>query len=176
MEKVYYAIGDVHGRLDAFKELIQRINDDIQKYHLNKEVYVIQVGDLMDRGEDSKNCLEIAMNFQAYFPNNVTTITLQGNHEEIIFKLWHNNIHELQPKEPQFWFHPHIGGGIETLKSYNDVPTEEEIIQAIQENIPKSHIDFMGGLPMKFENDTYFFCHGGVDPKKPLSEQTNKDL
>ncbi len=36
--------------------------------------------------------------------------------------------------------------------------------------------DFIENLPTHFMLDGFFFCHGGIDPKKPLTEQSEDEL
>ncbi|MEM7792264.1 MAG: metallophosphoesterase [Verrucomicrobiota bacterium] len=60
------AIGDVHGCADEFEELLQKLN-------LKSEDRVIQLGDLINRGPDSKRVLQIARAFDVE--------AILGNHE-----------------------------------------------------------------------------------------------
>ncbi|PPR18507.1 MAG: hypothetical protein CFH43_00480, partial [Proteobacteria bacterium] len=87
MKKLYYAIGDIHGRHEELSTLLQSIKADIENLNDEHECYVIQVGDIIDRGENSKACVESIMNLNKQFPKNVKTHALQGNHEEILCKL-----------------------------------------------------------------------------------------
>ena len=45
----FFAIGDIHGEIDMMKEMISKWN--------KKEQQLILVGDLIDRGPDSRACL-----------------------------------------------------------------------------------------------------------------------
>ncbi len=50
MDKVIYAIGDVHGRDDLLGELHAHIRDYHQLMHSDREGEVIHVGDYIDGG------------------------------------------------------------------------------------------------------------------------------
>jgi serine/threonine protein phosphatase 1 len=52
-----YAIGDVHGRLDLMLDLLERIEADNRARPAAK-TYLIFLGDLVDRGPDSRGVLE----------------------------------------------------------------------------------------------------------------------
>lgn len=60
------AIGDVHGCADEFEELLNALE-------LEPEDRVIQVGDLINRGPDSRRTIELAREFKVE--------TILGNHE-----------------------------------------------------------------------------------------------
>lgn len=179
MKNLYYAIGDIHGRYEEFKKLLQLISSDIQKQEKDVQTHVIQIGDIIDRGENSKACIEAIINLHSHLPTHVKPYTLQGNHEEILCKLWRNKPEELKEKEALYWYHPDIGGGLKTLESYGFktfftpacLPTENWIMEQIQKYIPIEHIEYLETLPVKLELGPYFFCHAGIAPDKSLEKQ-----
>jgi len=184
MKKLYYAIGDIHGRHEELSTLLQSIKADIESLNDEHECYVIQVGDIIDRGENSKACVESIMNLNKQFPKNVKTHALQGNHEEILCKLWRKKPEELKEKEALYWYHPDIGGGLRTLESYGFktyftpqcLPSEKWVMEQIQKYVPVEHIEYLESLPVKLELDPYFFCHAGIDPDKKLKQQDEQTL
>ena len=70
------AIGDVHGCADEFEELLEALE-------LTPKDRVIQVGDLVNRGPDSRRVIELARQY------NVEAIV--GNHELRLLEAWRNN-------------------------------------------------------------------------------------
>ena len=60
------AIGDVHGCADEFEELLNALE-------LEKEDRVVQVGDLINRGPNSRRAIELAREFKIE--------SILGNHE-----------------------------------------------------------------------------------------------
>lgn len=70
MKKWVYAIGDVHGKYDLFKKLVNKFDP------LNHQL--VLMGDLNDRGPNTKECFLLGM--QLVKENNA--IYLRGNHEE----------------------------------------------------------------------------------------------
>ena len=67
------AIGDVHGQYEKLKTLMRRI-----KFDPAQDILVF-LGDLMDRGPESLQCLDYVMHLQKQHP--VAVICLMGNHE-----------------------------------------------------------------------------------------------
>ena len=73
-----YAIGDIHGRLDLFEQLIAAIDAD-DAARSPAETTVVLLGDLVDRGPDSAGVIDAAMAWGARRPVRL----LAGNHEEM---------------------------------------------------------------------------------------------
>src|SRR5262249_41055054 len=69
------AIGDVHGRRDALEDLLTRLQGE-----LRADDTVVFLGDYIDRGPDSKGCIDRILRFRA--ENRARVVTLLGNHED----------------------------------------------------------------------------------------------
>jgi serine/threonine protein phosphatase 1 len=70
-----YAIGDIHGNLGALDALVRRIEPELK----NGDTVVL-LGDYIDRGPNSKGCIERILQLRADAPCRV--IGLLGNHEQ----------------------------------------------------------------------------------------------
>lgn len=70
-----YAIGDIHGNLEALDSLLAQIEPE-----LKIEDTVVLLGDYIDRGPNSKGCIERILQLRAAAPCPV--IGLLGNHEQ----------------------------------------------------------------------------------------------
>ena len=157
-----YAIGDVHGRNDLLKKLLDKIiKDDGERDSAESEI--IFLGDLVDRGPDSAGVIDTAMQTKEIFGN---VRYLMGNHEEVYLAAAAGN-------EKSVRFFNRIGGR-ETILSYEITMKEymeldmTQLAQRIPELFPQEHIDFIAG--------DYAFVHAGIRPGVPLSEQRPKDL
>lgn len=163
-----YAVGDVHGRLDLFEELINRIEADDATRPL-AETTIVLLGDLVDRGPDSAGVIEEAM--QLAERRRVRTIL--GNHEEMFLASF-VRIEVLR----NFLLH----GGRETLLSYGYDPEEymaatlEEVCDKLPDLVPHHHIDFLESLEHQVRIGDYLFVHAGIRPGVPLEEQAGSDL
>ena len=74
-----YAIADIHGCFEAFKNLLDRIG-------LNKSDALYLLGDYINRGADSKKVVDTIMHLQE---QGYRIHPLKGNHEEMIFDSIH---------------------------------------------------------------------------------------
>ena len=100
----YYAIGDIHGRLDLFEAMVAAIeDDDASRQAMNSQVVLL--GDLVDRGPDSAGVVALARNWQ----KERTVRILAGNHEQMMLDAF---------KKPEILRHFLKHGGRETLMSY----------------------------------------------------------
>lgn len=163
-----YAIGDIHGRLDLFEQLLARIDaDDAERGAA--DTTLILLGDLVDRGPDSRGVVERAMQLVA--TRNVRL--LAGNHEEML-------LGSLGNEETLRHFLRH--GGKETLFSYGLTFEEysraklDELRERANALIPADHIAFMRAMENQIVMGEYLFVHAGIRPGVPLDQQMISDL
>jgi serine/threonine protein phosphatase 1 len=165
-----YAIGDIHGRNDLLRQLLDKIiKDDGGRGKAESEI--IFLGDLVDRGPDSAGVLDTAMQLKADLG---TVRFLMGNHEECYLAATTGD-------EKSVRFFNRIGGR-ETILSY-EISMKEyieldmaQLAQRIPELFPQKHIDFVASFEDQIIIGDYAFVHAGIRPGVPLSEQRQKDL
>ena len=164
-----YAIGDIHGRLDLLIDLLRRIdNDDADSIPCPAEL--ILLGDLIDRGPDSRQVVEHAL----LLSQSSAVRFVKGNHEEIFIRAARGEIAATR-------FFCRIGGQ-ETLRSYGLSEADyaamnaEHITDWMLTNIPRAHVDFLDGFADMVEIGDYVFVHAGVRPGVPLHAQEPLDL
>jgi serine/threonine protein phosphatase 1 len=165
-----YAVGDVHGRLDALNLLTDAIRAEPAD---GSRAVLIMLGDYMDRGPASREVLDrlIALEGDA----SLETRFIRGNHEETLLNFLDEP--SLGPTWCSF-------GGVETLLSYGVVaplmsdPPEawEAARDAFAAAIPAAHVRFLQALESAVEYGDYFFTHAGVRPGVELDEQDPHDL
>ena len=165
-----YAIGDVHGRLDLLLKLLEMVNEDIAaqaNFHNN----VVFLGDYIDRGPDPAGVIDHLMSLS--IPK-TKCVFLMGNHERYMIDIASGTA----PIEA--WFR---NGGKTTANSYgidvgaSDIPQDvDQFRQALQENVPDRHWQFLHGLRTSWRLGSVFFAHAGVNPTRPLDQQTEQDL
>jgi serine/threonine protein phosphatase 1 len=161
----FYAIGDIHGRLDLLERLLARIDEDHAARGAMPRTLVF-LGDLIDRGPKSAQVVERLRLLAEAEPS---TRFLLGNHEEVMLKA-------LDGDQAALPFFLRIGGK-ETVLSYGidedsylraDYPT---ILELMRQVVPQAHIDFLNGFENIIVEGDYAFVHAGVQPKLPLGEQ-----
>lgn len=173
----YYAIGDIHGHLDALTaahDLIALDRDRTGDF----AAPVIHLGDLVDRGPDSAGVIEtLRMGMAMGQPWRV----LMGNHDELFLHFIDNPGDLAPPMLPPDigWFNPRVGGRT-TLASYGmkDTDTREvaDLLAEMPSRIPQVHRDFLRALPSFEMGQGVFFCHAGIRPGVALDHQAGEDL
>nr|WP_087573005.1 metallophosphoesterase [Sphingomonas sp. CDS-1] len=165
-----YAIGDIHGRDDLFAELLDKIGrDEADRPPLPR--LLILLGDLVDRGPQSAQVVERAMEL-ARSGEDVRFI--KGNHEEMFIAAARGRAQAAR------FFRRY--GGVETLASYGLDPDDcaamgdETLAQWMLTHIPRDHIDFLDDFPDMLPVGDYLFAHAGVRPRIALDAQIPADL
>ncbi len=160
-----YAIGDIHGCLDEMKVALQWCFDDAKTDNVAAEV--ILLGDLVDKGPESKEVVNFLLDFENTDTFKLTT--LKGNHDLMLANVWHDPNYYLVNT---WWQH----GGQQTLMSYGWHPLMDRRPNRLEDYIPKSHIDFLSDLPVMYETDDLIFVHAGLRPGVAVADQTEHDL
>jgi serine/threonine protein phosphatase 1 len=165
-----YAIGDVHGRLDLLVQLLADVEAD-HRARRPAKAYLIFLGDLVDRGPDSKGVLERLLDRPPGFARN---IFLKGNHEEFFLGALDGDLAMLQN-----WL---VYGGAECCASYgigegwlmNAAPPD--VFTRLSTSVPASHRAFLEKMADSFRFGDYLFVHAGIRPGVPLENQSSRDL
>ena len=132
-------IGDIHGCIDELEELIYQLD-------ITQDDEVISVGDVVDRGPDSKSCLDVL--------NNLNAIIVLGNHEEKLLRYYRHKENRHKPNPMTL--------GPNARKSYDSLTQKD--------------IEAFATYPIYHEfthsSHPYAVIHGGVLPgtKDPLND------
>lgn len=165
-----YAIGDVHGRLDLLRNLLDRIDRDSCERPCERE-FVVFLGDLIDRGPDSCGVLELLRTIASNLPN---PVFLMGNHEEMMLRV-------LGPEHDRIWDWMSFGG-YEFAQSYGvevgrlATLGSEAAAAAIRAAVPPADFAFVEGFADSFRFGDYLFVHAGIRPGVDLEKQKIADL
>lgn len=163
-----YAIGDIHGRLDLFRTMIDRIEAD-DAARGPADTTVILLGDLVDRGADSAGVIDTA---RAWSRQRRVRF-IQGNHEEMFLGSFDSD--ETLRRFLRF-------GGRETLASYQidpdagDHATLPDLRKAMAERVPAADIAFLQTMEERVHIGDYLFVHAGIRPGVPIAEQAASDM
>jgi serine/threonine protein phosphatase 1 len=142
------AIGDIHGCARALEVLLEAISPD-------KSDTVIPLGDVVDRGPDSRQVIEILLALR----DSCHLKPVLGNHEEMLLGVL------LRNAPPHTWIQC---GGTATLDSYGFVGDLSVF--------PQEHVDFLNSFADSVETATHFFVHANYDSQLPISEQVSRTL
>jgi serine/threonine protein phosphatase 1 len=166
-----YAIGDIHGRRDLLDELLALIDADDAARGPAEATRLIFLGDLVDRGPDSRGVVERVM---ALSEGSDRVLCLKGNHEEMLIRSWEGD------RKTAAVFNRN--GGRETALSYGIIAEDYdagdlgEVVDLIGRHVPPRHIAFLDGLTEWVQAGDYLFVHAGVKPGVPLEEQAASDM
>jgi serine/threonine protein phosphatase 1 len=148
---VYYAIGDVHGEKGKLDQLLAHIREDATTYALPHRI--VFVGDLIDRGAESRAVVETAMRLHV----EASAIVIRGNHEELM-------LHAVDHNESIGIYWWATNGGDVTIESYQRVNGPKD---DWREAVDPAHVTWLRALPAmhRDEDRGLVFVHGGIDPK-----------
>nr|WP_248633456.1 metallophosphoesterase [Cereibacter changlensis] len=171
-----YAIGDIHGHLDQLLAAHDRIAAD-RRATGDETAPVVHVGDLVDRGPDSRGVVE---HLRAGIDAGENWVVLKGNHDRM-FTGFLKDIkdHDAGLRRDLSWLHPRLGGGA-TLESYGVrapagrplAPVHAEALELV----PGAHIAFIDALPTFYRRGPVVFVHAGIRPGIAVEDQTETDL
>lgn len=130
-----FVISDIHGYNDTFRKALKFIK-------LKKTDTLILLGDLIDRGNDSKGVLDTVL---LLIENGFNIICLKGNHEQMLIEAFDS-----------------IQSKINWLKNGGDMTLSSFYTSSI-EKIPPSYIDFIKSFKSFYTYNNFIFVHAGLD-------------
>jgi serine/threonine protein phosphatase 1 len=161
------AVGDVHGNLAALLDLLSRLRANIAEGDV-----VVFLGDYIDRGSDSRGCVEAILAFRRDSPGKV--VCLRGNHEDWLLRT-----------EADYTKHSWLLGmeALETIRSYS-TEAEHALRKALAraglqlyigrcelpygvffDSVPASHRTFFSELALCFQTPDCICTHAGLNPQ-----------
>ncbi|TJZ93288.1 serine/threonine protein phosphatase [Paracoccus gahaiensis] len=166
-----YAIGDIHGQLDLLKAAHERIFDDG-----GRDAVIAHVGDLIDRGPDSRGVVEHLLRGQRAGRPWIVT---RGNHDRFL-PAFLRTPDWIDPglSSGQHWVdHPGLGAGA-TLRSYGVDPDQPRaaVLKAARRAVPADHAQFLAALPLWYLHPLALVVHAGIRPGIDLQHQAEDDL
>jgi serine/threonine protein phosphatase 1 len=168
-EQDFLAIGDVHGRADLLLELDQLIETN------RPGLPVVFVGDYVDRGEQSREVLEL---LTSVAPDGDPPVTcLMGNHERMLLDFLDD-----PSQSARRWLK---NGGLQTLASYGVAPPRgggddpaalEALRDRLAEKMGAEVIDWLRARPLTWRSGDVWVIHAGADPSIPMDTQASRVL
>ena len=160
-----FVIGDIHGEIDHLRRLVARMPD------VGASDTVVFLGDYIDRGPDSKACVDAVLEFIATVP--AAVVCLRGNHEDWMLRAMADYTH-----------HSWLLGmdGLTTIRSYSAAaavaihaaakearggayePGCRLPYELFFDTLPAAHRRFFESLRLVHETPECICAHGGVDP------------
>lgn len=174
-----FAVGDIHGNLPALRDLL----DAIRPALLATDT-VVFLGDYIDRGSGSKQCVDAILEFASSHAG--PTVCLGGNHEDWMMRSYRDHT-------AHSWLLSMKG--FATIGSYS---ADAEVVlraaaskagtglyadDALQlpydmffEAMPAAHLQFFDSLRLTYDDPHGIYVHAGFDTRLPLEAQTRDTL
>jgi len=148
--RVYYAVGDIHGEAALLHELLGYIEEDALR--LGVTPTIVLLGDLIDRGPDSRAVVAYAMMLQ----QSAGAIVIKGNHEQLML-----HAYDRDETIGLYWWA--TNGGDETIASYEAANGK---FDHWKQAVDRDHIAWLRSLPSIWRDEvrSLAFVHGGIDP------------
>ena len=165
-----YAVGDIHGRYDLFRQLMNIIEHD-RSLRPPVATKIVLLGDIVDRGPDAARMVRGCMNLTA---STDRFVVLKGNHEEMMSTALKGNLYVYR-----HWL---TFGGRETLLSWGvdrqvaEGPATIENLEIAAGMVGSRAISWLSRLPLHDQHGNYLFVHAGIRPGIPLRKQAAEDL
>ncbi len=150
-----FAIGDIHGCADELDTMLKTIRPAPGDA-------IVFIGDYVDRGPSPHDVVEQLVELSH---SGCETVFLKGNHEDMMLSFL-----GLEGNYGESFL---LNGGLATLDSYG---IDEADFAHATEQMPRSHLDFLGSLAVCYLRPPYLFAHAGVMPARQLEEQRVEDL
>lgn len=145
-------LGDIHGDLDAVKQVLDNENFFIQ-VESDHSTQLIFLGDLVDRGNKQVELMQLLMVLKREYPENVTF--LRGDHEAFdgiephtfndeIKKFYHGlDMYHQDEFEIKFndLFHKHKNQLLPTMKDKITTEVSEKLLEDIKQNLCNSIVN-----------------------------------
>lgn len=140
-----YIISDIHGCNLTFRKALKKVA-------LKKTDNLILLGDLIDRGNDSKGVLDTIILLRQHGFN---VRCIKGNHEQMLIDALNGAFEKVQ------WIR---NGGKQTLQSF---------LTSDVSGIPKNYIELINSFEDYFLFDNYIFVHAGLNMtlENPLEDK-----
>lgn len=173
------AIGDVHGNISALNDLLAQVEREIAS-----DDAVVFLGDYIDRGAHSRDCIDRILDFRNARQANV--VCLCGNHDE-----W------LRRTRRDYRAHTWLlaTDAFATIRSYS-AEAAEALQRAVAaagaavygddcdlpygdffDAMPETHLEFFETLGDRYQSGDCICVHGGVNPQVPgLRDQSRHDV
>ena len=147
-----FIFGDVHGCVEALRQLVGRIPLDPGRDRL------IFLGDYIDRGRDPKGVVDFILELTR---SSHEIGCLAGNHEFMFMDF-------LAGRNRRLFF---VNGGQETLRSYQGKASRWD-----DECVPPEHRAFFGSLETYLVLPDYYVVHAGFRPGVAVNRQELEDI
>ncbi|MBK1666979.1 hypothetical protein CKO28_02840 [Rhodovibrio sodomensis] len=170
-DRMIAAIGDAHGMADHLAALIMAVRGTLEDH--GGPAALVHLGDYIDRGPDPLRCLDLAAAGSGV--PDVDEVALLGNHDSWLLDLINGNLYD---PDAGHWM---ANGGLKTLAGIGVSPAiladgVPALAEEVRAALGEQRIGFLQSLQLSERFGPYLFVHAGINPARPLSQQTRDHL
>jgi serine/threonine protein phosphatase 1 len=172
------AVGDVHGNFAALDDLLRQLASAVTEGDV-----VVFLGDYIDRGPNSKECVDSILGFQ--HDSAAEVIRLCGNHEDWFLRT-----------QRDYHRHSWLLGmeALDTIRSYS-VDAAQVLCDAAGKAgselylghcalpyevffdcVPQAHLDFFASLRTYYQGPDCVCSHAGLDPRVSVIQEQAREV
>jgi serine/threonine protein phosphatase 1 len=173
------AIGDIHGNLPALADLLGQLRREVAAGDV-----VVFLGDYIDRGRDSKGCVNAILSFRAAVPARV--VCLRGNHEDWLLRSMNDYSRHswLVGMEAFDTIRSYAAGAVNVLREACGGMGAQLFVARFSlpyavlfDSMPPPHRTFFTELELCFRGPDCICTHAGLNPSVDcLEEQLPESL
>lgn len=159
-------ISDIHGHLDRFKELLQKV-----KY--TPQDYLVILGDFVEKGDQVIETIHYVQKLA----QNKRVFVLTGNCEWALDALL--TIPELAPEIPKYLQRVSANGCIREVYHMLHLDDGKETPLGVQKKIAdylKDEIKYVSHLPVTLKFNQFLFVHAGIEKRKDYQNSSLSSL
>ena len=174
-----YAVGDIHGNLPALQDLLAQLQQELRERDV-----VVFLGDYVDRGADTRACIDAILAFTESTPAEV--VCLRGNHEDWMLRTRDNyRKHSwLFGMDALVTVRSYSAAAEQTIRDAMAAAGPELIIGDVElpygaffDTLPPSHHAFFDSLAYCLQTPDCLCSHGGLDSTvAALADQAPESL
>jgi serine/threonine protein phosphatase 1 len=161
VDEPVWVIGDIHGRRDLLESLLDRLDRQ------GAQARPVAVGDLVDRGPDSRGVLDVLMARPG-------AVSLRGNHEDMLLDFLD------RPAEAgPIWLR---NGGDATLESFDvalpgeETPAKLEAVAFDLRAMLGPRLEWLKACPLLWRTGDLVVAHAGLAPGRAPEDQDPRDV
>jgi serine/threonine protein phosphatase 1 len=152
----FFIVGDIHACPAELETLLTALR-------LQSEDRLVFLGDYIDRGPNARAVVDLLLGMKA---DAVCRLTfLKGNHEDMFLDFL-----GLPGNHGDAFL---VNGGVPTLGSYGLL--RSNVGQDVAAQLPPEHLEFYRSLETMFTDGETLCVHAGLNPARPLPEQTEEE-
>lgn len=167
-------VGDVHGCAGHLEAMYRALAEDVARLEPERAVCVL-LGDLIDRGPDSLDCLGLAAGgLAAFAPGRpVEDVALAGNHDDWLIRAVDGT---LTGPEARMWLDNGGGATLRSLGLRGGWRDAAALSAAVRERLAGPARGLLSRMAASHRVGDLLFVHAGIDPRRPLHRQTREAM